>query len=236
MARVRSQRLAAGWTTSNGVMVRSRRHVRGSSRGARTNESTHQAAAFCQLGQRIDGKVVADNTMARPEELQQSIVGCPAALDVWSDHAERGAALFGAQRKTMATVPVGVRAGVMKMHFVHDGRRSDALVPDGYAAGHRFPVSLLAPSPSPGEPAPPGRSHEAVCKELGDTSAVQVRLGLALRLRGGGDDKEDDEGGSSQQFGNDVEEEAKEPYADTAATQAFGDDDDSGETAEPAHR
>ena len=84
------------------------------------------------------------------------------------------------------------------MHFVHDGRRSDVLVPDGYAAGQCFPVSLLALSPSPGELPPPGCSHEAVCTEPLDTSAVQITagrregLGLALCLRGGGDNKEDD--------------------------------------------
>ena len=133
MARVRSQRLAAGWMTRNGGEVRSRRRVRGSRRGRRANESTHRAAELGHLGQRIHGAVGAEHTIARAEEIQQPAGGCPAALDVWSDHAERGAALSGAQRKTMATFPAGVRAGVMKMHFVLDGRRSDALVLDGYA-------------------------------------------------------------------------------------------------------
>ena len=61
MASVTSQRLAAGWMTRTGGMLRSRRRVRGSSRGGRANESTRQAGAFCPLGQRIDGKVGADN-------------------------------------------------------------------------------------------------------------------------------------------------------------------------------
>ena len=72
--------------------------------------------------------------------------------------------------------------------------------------------------------------HEQTCISDGQcVETGQPALWVALRLRGGGDDKEDDESGSSQRFNDQVG-----PYADMAATQAFGDDDDGGEAAEPA--
>ena len=69
-------------------------------------------------------------------------------------------------------------------------------------------------------------SESSLAPSSASPAAVRIRPTLC---------KEDDEGGSPQQFGNDVEEEAEVPCADMAATQAFGNDDDSGsEPAEPA--
>ena len=51
-------------------------------RGARASESTQRAAAFGTLGQRIDGKVGADNTIARPEELYIPTEVQPISNDV----------------------------------------------------------------------------------------------------------------------------------------------------------